>query len=226
MKIGIIGLQGAGKNTFAELLLTHLEHDFSVIGRDFGTPLHGIAEHCGCSNLREYKEVAVTRMYPCFDERLYTGIEQHLGGLSDNTKAAIFAYMLDALEDGGYLVRGYGCDMLTISPRRFMQLLGTEAGRRAREELWVDYWKDQTSGYDFAIAADVRFHNEADACDLLIHVVNWRINPPPCNHESEAAYKTLAIRAWTVVRNESSIIALNDVAAMAAADLKESKRGK
>lgn len=63
-----------------------------------------------------------------------------------------------------------------FSPRRAMQLLGTEFGRALREDLWihmaqVNYDSSECKGM---IITDVRFENEADFIrrngGLLIHV--------------------------------------------------------
>lgn len=46
------------------------------------------------------------------------------------------------------------------SPRRAMQLLGTEWGRALFSELWVDAWKDSVRGALLITCDDCRFPNE------------------------------------------------------------------
>lgn len=56
--------------------------------------------------------------------------------------------------------------------RQFEQVLGTEVGRQYHPDLWVRMFRRRAefARADYAIASDVRFPNEADACDFLIHV--------------------------------------------------------
>lgn len=63
-----------------------------------------------------------------------------------------------------------------FSPRKAMQLLGTEFGRALREDLWLQFVQNKLDESEFGlIISDVRFENEAAFIrkngGLLIHVV-------------------------------------------------------
>jgi len=71
--------------------------------------------------------------------------------------------------------------------RRLLQLLGTECGRDCiGENCWVDMWVQEANlwNVDFVIADDVRFDNEAKACDIVIRVTG-RNNGTSQEHASE-----------------------------------------
>lgn len=88
----------------------------------------------------------------------------------------MFGWRRDQLEDRDF--KEAICPKWGFSPRRAMQLLGTEFGRACREDLWLhmasmelDEVKRGTGGG--LIISDVRFPNEADWVrdnGLLIHV--------------------------------------------------------
>lgn len=81
-----------------------------------------------------------------------------------------------------------------ISPRRFMQLVGTEIGRQIDADLWIKSleWrldKILTGPTDGAIVTDVRFNNEADYIRGKGGFI-WHIQRPDApgvaEHSSEA----------------------------------------
>lgn len=67
-----------------------------------------------------------------------------------------------------------------LSPRKFMQLLGTEYFRFCMDKFFVHLMR---MSYDDVIIPDVRFENEAAACDLLIGI--YRDVPSVNAHVSE-----------------------------------------
>lgn len=67
-----------------------------------------------------------------------------------------------------------------LSPRKFMQLLGTEYFRFCMDKFFVRLMQNS---YEDVIIPDVRFENEAAICDLLIGI--HRDVPSVNNHSSE-----------------------------------------
>lgn len=67
-----------------------------------------------------------------------------------------------------------------VSPRKFMQLLGTEYFRFCKDDFFVRLMQNS---YKDVIIPDVRFENEAAICDLLIGI--YRDVPSVNNHSSE-----------------------------------------
>ena len=67
-----------------------------------------------------------------------------------------------------------------LSPRKFMQLLGTEYFRFCMDNFFVRLMRNS---YKDVIIPDVRFENEAAICDLLIGI--YRDVPSVNNHSSE-----------------------------------------
>ncbi len=87
------------------------------------------------------------------------------------------------------------CDILGgNTPRRAMQLLGTEWGRSLSEDLWVNLWRikaDHLLGCgDPVVADDIRFANEAEAVrdmgGLVILVRRPGLDLKAGGHASEA----------------------------------------
>lgn len=67
-----------------------------------------------------------------------------------------------------------------LSPRKFMQLLGTEYFRFCKDDFFVRLMQNS---YKDVIIPDVRFENEAAICDLLIGI--YRDVPSVNDHVSE-----------------------------------------
>jgi hypothetical protein len=86
------------------------------------------------------------------------------------------------------------CDLLGgVTPRKAMQLLGTEWGRAISPDIWVNIWEHRTLSMleddQPVVADDVRFANEAEAIRRLGGKV-VRVSRPgierPNGHASEA----------------------------------------
>lgn len=73
-----------------------------------------------------------------------------------------------------------------LSPRKFMQLLGTEYFRFCIDDFFVRLMQNS---YEEVIIPDVRFKNEAEICDLLIGI--HRDVPSVNPHSSEEFAKRL-----------------------------------
>lgn len=62
--------------------------------------------------------------------------------------------------------------------RRLLQLLGTECGRQCIDpDIWVKRWRKIASGWRIVIADDLRYDNEANEFDFIVHV-GGRAEPP------------------------------------------------
>ena len=72
----------------------------------------------------------------------------------------------------------------TITPRKFMQLYGTEYWRSISPTVWVDLVQDN---YDDCIVPDVRFTNEAMIFDLLIVIKRDGVAPVSSHISEELA---------------------------------------
>ena len=211
MIIGIAGPINAGKDTFGNLLCGALSHRSCVIVDSFAAPIRQIAQYLGFRLEREFKERTVWRIFPCFEEELHKAIEEHLGGLPDNTKAELFARTVGVLRNGHYLRSDLLDDRLVISPRKFMQLFGTEAGRTCNSNLWIEALHQRTLGYDHVIITDVRFIEEANYCDVLIYVTRGN-EVPVADHESESNRFKLESMADIAVFNDYDLETLAEAA--------------
>ena len=175
MLIGFVGLAGVGKDTAAKIL-----SEMSGIPLiAFAKPLHNAALHVfgadalGCEN----KE----REYPFTHEVFEHFYTWHIGFLqSVNTKYAIIHG--DNLTLPSKRFYDIFANQTTLSPRRLMQLYGTEYWRAERPTLFVDLVRDNVGD---AIVTDVRFENEAAICDVLIVIRRDGITPV-AGHSSEA----------------------------------------
>lgn len=175
MLIGFVGLAGVGKDTAAKIL-----SEMSGIPLiTFAKPLHDAALHVfGTGALgRENKE----RELPFTKEMFEHFYSWHINFLqSVNTKYGIIHG--DNLTLPSNRFYDIFANQKTLSPRRLMQLYGTEYWRKERESIFVDLVRDN---YRDAIVTDVRFENEAAICDVLI-VIRRDCIKPVAGHSSEA----------------------------------------
>nr|DAP77650.1 MAG TPA: deoxynucleoside monophosphate kinase [Caudoviricetes sp.] len=175
MRIGFMGLAGVGKDTAAKLL-----HEMSGIPLiAFAKPLHDAAIHVfGADALeRDNKERELPFTKEMF-ERFYS---YHIGFLQkvQTQYGVITADNLALPSKRFYDVFG---NLTTLSPRKLMQLYGTEYWRAERPTLFVDLVRDN---FQDAIVTDVRFENEAAICNVLIVIKRNGIKPV-AGHTSEA----------------------------------------
>lgn len=197
--IGITGYAGSGKDTLAGILKEKLEAEgCSVQVVSFAQPIREITYELGLDIFdRDQKEVDVTLLFDDFEEDLRLEIDVQLGAVtSQEERAELFAFFVDALVREGHLHYGPAGDTLHISPRRFAQLLGTEGGRNVHPDFWVRLLA-QLCTAEYALVADIRFPNEATVCDKL-----WarrRDVPPVALHESEAHIAALIEEATCVI---------------------------
>lgn len=158
MKIGLIGLAGAGKDTVAVILqeaLKEIGHKFEI--DRYAGLLKETAKAVFGDNFdeRDVKEV----MVPVTDNLACkiiteTNLLAHKLGLSDRYRRVWHGLCWEHLDQ-----------LNEISPRLFQQLLGTEVGRAIDENIWVNYLKNQDRNL---IIPDVRFGNEDVDFNILI----------------------------------------------------------
>lgn len=168
--IGITGYAGSGKDTLACMLADKLEAKGKTVEiLSFAGIIHDICDGVGLdSNTRETKEKEVTLLFSDFEEVLMQEIDIHLAGAATmDERCELFAFFIDALVRRGHLHYGPAGNTLRISPRVFMQLLGTEGGRRVDPEFWVRMTVALATDVDYAIVPDVRFPNEFAAMDSM-----------------------------------------------------------
>lgn len=167
--IGITGLAGAGKDTLAWVLKAELEkaHKQVTLG-SFADPIRKISKLIGLEpydrNLKEKRRsFDLDEFCDSFQAALDTVLGQRL---EEHDRAELYAFTVEALEKFTY------GSMIGLSPREFMQVLGTEGGQRVRRKLWVELasllWNALPG---FVIVSDVRFGHELQVLDDLLLVI-------------------------------------------------------
>jgi len=159
IKIGLMGLAGSGKDTFAELL----QAEFKALGLDveidrFAAPLKRAAERVFGPKFddRATKEVPelltaeqwdrlVDASFLCAVELF--GTDEYKLDQSSDLHAEVFAKF-----------DPFSLDPLPLSSRLFQQLLGTEVMRAVDPECFT---RRIFNSKQHVIATDVRFENEA-----------------------------------------------------------------
>ena len=183
MRIGLIGVAGAGKDTAAKILS-------DLTGKpvvSFAKPLHEAA-------IRIWGDTALNReekeKEQIFGERNFERFNDHhmeLLAKINSTQNVITERNLHKL----LTLRDFFTDPATgricetITPRKFMQRYGTEYWRSISPDVWGNLVQDE---YDDCIVPDVRFANEAMIFDLLI-VINRDGVAPVSSHISEELSK-------------------------------------
>jgi hypothetical protein len=169
-----MGLAGAGKDTVAQMLQRGLVGvGLEVVIGGFADYLRTISKAVGLDPFnRDIKEVPHIIGADEFQNRVYNETEVQFCRLLPQTdRAALWAYLMDELDnkflyDGAALYPYY-----SISPRQFMQELGT-AGRKVRDTFWIELaqlkWASQKG---IVLVTDCRFDNEADVTDKTLLIV-------------------------------------------------------
>lgn len=207
--IGITGLAGAGKDTYAEALRDSLEArgvQCRVAG--FADPLRLISRGVGLNPFdratKETKQLIPVEGRNGLPFRLQAELSRYLPLMDAADMAALGSFTLLACHK--FIALGG----LHISPREFMQVLGTEGGQRVRPTLWVDYQRDawkQLAG--IVLVPDFRFYHELPPLSAVFNVVRpgvGRVNA----HVSEDLPDLLTRVVVPVIEGKPVTYVLND----------------
>lgn len=182
MRIGILGLAGAGKDTTALLLQQALaEKGYTFKIDRFAAPLKDAARKVFGSNFddRDIKEVPVPVDPDHMLEVVYWMCDSLGFTDAEMDKASeLFAETLGILD--------------VCSPRKFQQLLGTDVVRVVRPTAWVDRISGLHGNY---IIPDCRFENELQGTNILI--ARYGFVPKP-EHPSEHLAWDLTYRLGSI----------------------------
>ena len=177
MIIGLVGKAGVGKDTAAQILSKLKNMPIA----SFARPLHEAAKFVFGDDCleRDKKETPMPFSREGFDKL-------HDGWLIPFLKTEEVQFITK--DDQIFYNQIYPVfnDPVTgnfyeqLSPRKFMQLLGTEYFRFCMDDFFVRLMQNS---YNDVIIPDVRFRNEVEICDLLIGI--HRDVPAVNSHSSE-----------------------------------------
>lgn len=177
MIIGIVGKASVGKDTAAQIL-SKLKN---MPVASFARPLHEAAKFVFGNDCleREKKELALPFDREGFDKMhdgwLIPFLETDEVRFITKDDQIFYNQIYPVFNDP---VSGNFYEEL--SPRKFMQLLGTEYFRFCMDKFFV---RLMHNSYEDVIIPDVRFENEAAICDFLIGI--YRDVPSVNSHSSE-----------------------------------------
>lgn len=180
MIIGLVGKAGVGKDTAAQILSKLKNMPIA----SFARPLHEAAKFVFGDDCleRDKKETPKPFGVEGF-EKLREGWlipflkTEEVQAITNDEKIfydLIYHVFIDS-EHGEH-----PAPYEQLSPRKFMQLLGTEYFRFCKVDFFVRLMQNS---YKDVIVPDVRFENEAAICDLVIGI--YRDAPSVNNHVSE-----------------------------------------
>lgn len=177
MIIGLVGKAGVGKDTAAQILSKLKNMPIA----SFARPLHEAAKFVFGDDCleRDEKETPLPFDREGFDKLrdgwlipfLKTEEVQSITKDDQIFYNQIYPVFNDPVSGNFYE---------QLSPRKFMQLLGTEYFRFCKDDFFVRLMQNS---YKDVIIPDVRFENEAAICDLLIGI--YRDVPSVNGHVSE-----------------------------------------
>lgn len=155
MKIGLVGLAGAGKDEAAKIikeLLPHYEIDrYAAILKEAARQVFG--DNFDDRDVKEETVFVTPQLWDkLWDAVDYTALKVCEGSFD------VYDIFID------YADKAFS-SLTWISPRLFQQLLGTEVGRKVDPNIWVNYLRNQERNL---IIPDVRFDNELVDFNILI----------------------------------------------------------
>ena len=169
LTIGILGLAGSGKDTFANMLLEHLP-DFKI--DRYARPLKELT--CRIFGLTmEEVEDRVIKEKPVQVSRDVM-VQEVFGTLSD-----VLNFTDEELDKASELFFEHFQSARAMSPREFQQIFGTDVVRAVKPTAWVDRLHSVQGNL---IVPDVRFENEL--CDINFLIMREQYTPEP-THSSE-----------------------------------------
>lgn len=189
--IGITGLAGAGKDTLARAMqVWFTTHGESARIAGFADPIREVCKATGFLDPynRGTKEVSVTVSRDIFCDSLQHAIDTVLRKrMNPAIRAGLYELMVQHTEQ--FTSEPVGSEFvqyMNISPRQFMQILGTEAGQAIYKQLWVDMLMFDHKDYNgFLLVTDFRFDHEVDALQEIVLVDRPGLAPVN-GHVSEA----------------------------------------
>lgn len=165
MKIGLIGLAGAGKDTFAVML----QEALALHGREFkidryAGPLKDLASKVFGLTLEQIEDREIKEKPIQFrrDEAI-----DHVFHCLQN----VLKFNDTQMDDAAHLYFETFQGSRAMSPREFLQLFGTEVVRRVDPDAWRNRLQNQSGDF---LVPDVRFGNEVLDFNILIK----RYTPP------------------------------------------------
>lgn len=208
MHVGILGLAGSGKDTFAKMLqeeLATLGHCFAL--ESYAKPLKVLTSIIFDLTLDELEDRELKETPKEIDpdyavQAVFNLLNKTLQFTPEELETASEKYF-EVLGNKTYL-----------SPREFQQLFGTDVVRATRSTAWVDYLQAKKGNL---IVTDVRFENEL--CDY-----NWVLTTTPCprpTHTSEHFAWDLHMQAIAlpdsigIINNDPSVTSLEDLSELA-----------
>lgn len=159
MQVGILGLAGSGKDTFAKMLqeeLATLGHNFSL--ESYAKPLKVLTSTIFNLTLDELEDRALKETPKEIDpdyaiQAVFNLLNKTLQFTPEELETASEKY---------FEVLG---NKTNLSPREFQQLFGTDVVRATKSTAWVDYLQAKKGNL---IVTDVRFENELCGYDYIV----------------------------------------------------------
>ena len=180
MIIGLVGKAGVGKDTAAQILSKLKNMPIA----SFARPLHEAAKFVFGDDCleRDKKETPIPFGVEGFDKLregwLIPFLKTEEVQFITNDEKIFYNLIYHVFIDSEH--GEYPAPYEQLSPRKFMQLLGTEYFRFCKDDFFVRLMQNS---YKDVIIPDVRFENEAAICDLLIGI--YRDVPSVNSHASE-----------------------------------------
>lgn len=188
MHVGILGLAGSGKDTFAKMLqeeLATLGHCFAL--ESYAKPLKVLTSIIFDLTLDELEDRELKETPKEIDpdyaiQAVFNLLNKTLQFTPEELETASEKYF-EVLGNKTY-----------ISPREFQQLFGTDVVRATKSTAWVDYLQAKKGNL---IVTDVRFENEL--CDHNVLIMREEGVPKP-KHASEMYAWQLEYERYAPIR--------------------------